>query len=189
MTDKRVALVTGAASGIGAATARLLAAKGYETFALDRDRDALAGLGRLADLRPVVVDIADECALDQAISAIADEAGGIDAVFANAGVSFTAPLAQTAAADWDRIMNVNLRGVYLLAKVTAPWLIASGHGAFVATASELGTVGQAGLSAYGAAKAGVINLIRVLALEHAAANVRFNAVAPGGIHTPMMQRE
>ncbi|CAN7635323.1 SDR family NAD(P)-dependent oxidoreductase [Brucella pseudogrignonensis] len=189
MTNRRVALVTGAASGIGAATAVLLAEKGYETYVLDRDNKAIAALSVSDKLKTVVVDAADEDALGEAVSRITREVGRIDAVFANAGVSFTAPLEKTASRDWDAIMRVNLRGVYLLARATAPWLVASGRGSFVATASELGTVGQVGLSAYGAAKAGVINLIRVLALEYAARNVRFNAVAPGGVHTPMMERE
>jgi meso-butanediol dehydrogenase/(S,S)-butanediol dehydrogenase/diacetyl reductase len=81
---------------------------------------------------------------------------------------------------------VNLRGIYLLARATAEALERSGSGSFVAIASELGTVGHPELSAYGAAKAGVINLMRVLALEYARRSVRFNAVAPGGTLTPMM---
>ncbi|TIM50188.1 MAG: SDR family NAD(P)-dependent oxidoreductase, partial [Mesorhizobium sp.] len=71
--------------------------------------------------------------------------GRLDAAVANAGISFTAPLEETAADNWDNVMQVNLRGVYLLARATAPWLMKSDRGAFVATASELGTVGQVGL--------------------------------------------
>lgn len=188
-TEKPVALVTGAASGIGAATASDLLGKGYITYALDRDGAMLSNLGPSANLRCLTVDVADEEALAATVQQVIEAEGRLDAVAAVAGVSLTASLTETRSEDWDAVQRVNLRAVYLLGRLTAPHLEASGAGSFVAVASELGTVGQLGLAAYGAAKAGVINLVRVMALEYATRGVRFNAVAPGGVDTPMMERE
>jgi len=181
--DKPVALVTGAASGIGAATAADLLGKGYITYALDRDSAMLSSLGPSANLRCLTVDVADEEALGATVRQVIEAEGRLDAVAAVAGISLTAALTETRSEDWDAVQRVNL------GKLTAPHLEATGAGSFVAVASELGTVGQLGLAAYGAAKAGVINLVRVMALEYATRGVRFNAVAPGGVATPMMERE
>jgi len=189
MSSKPVALVTGGASGIGAATVLSLIEKGYVTYALDRDSAMLNALPSLPELRRVTVDVAEEAALSEAISNLHEREGRLDAVAAVAGVSLTASLSDTRPEDWDQVQRVNVRAVYLLARLTAPLLEATGQGAFVAVASELGTVGQLGLAAYGASKAAVINLVRVMALEYAQRGVRFNAVAPGGVHTPMMERE
>lgn len=186
--DGRRFLVTGGASGIGEATTLKLLRRGAEVWALDRDA---AGLERVAaehGARTLVVDIADESAIASAVSVVT-ASGPLHGVVACAGVGFTASLEETPAAEWDRVHSINLRGIFLLAQATAPHLERSGDGSFVAIASELGTVGHAGLSAYGAAKAGVVNLIRVLALEYARRSVRFNAVAPGGTLTPMMIQE
>jgi len=188
MSDSPVALVTGAASGIGAATTALLIHQGYAVWALDSDAAGLGQYRGAEAVRPLTVDVADEQALDAVIGEV-ERRGALDAVVASAGISFTGGLLETTPDDWDRVFRVDLRAVYLLARVTVPLLVRSPRASFVAVASELGTVGHEGLAAYAAAKAGVISLMRTLALEYASAGVRFNAVAPGGTLTPMLRGE
>jgi NAD(P)-dependent dehydrogenase (short-subunit alcohol dehydrogenase family) len=180
-----VALITGAASGIGAKTVELLS-HDHEVWALDNDEAALVLLAARVGVHAVCADASSEGAIKAAVAQLVSETGRLDAVVANAGVCLTAELGETTPAMWDQVMSIDLRAVYLLARSTVPLLRRSSIGAFVATASELGIVGQPGLSAYASAKAGVINLMRVLALENAAYGVRFNAVAPGAIRTPMI---
>jgi NAD(P)-dependent dehydrogenase (short-subunit alcohol dehydrogenase family) len=181
VADERTALVTGAASGIGAATVRVLLDAGWRVLAADV-RESPAGDPRVT---PLVFDTSDEAQ----VAAATDRLGPLHAVVAAAGVSFSGPLTETTAQDFDRVVSVNQRGVFLLARATAPLLEATGGGSFVAVASELGTVGLPGMSAYGGSKAAVINMVKVWALEYATRGVRFNAVCPGGTDTPMMQAD
>lgn len=183
----RIALVTGAASGIGAATARRLHRDGWQVWAADRDAVGLAELPEGVNRREL--DVADEAAVSDLCAELGRTAGRLDAVVACAGVSFTGSLSETSPEQFDRVVSVNLRGVFLLARAAVELMRAAPSASFVAVASELGTVGTPGLSAYGASKAGVINLMRVLALEYAEVGIRFNALAPGGTRTPMMERE
>jgi NAD(P)-dependent dehydrogenase (short-subunit alcohol dehydrogenase family) len=191
---EQIAVVTGAGSGIGAATAALLAQRGYQVVGLDRNGAGLAALvsppgavAGVAGIRTAVCDVADEEQLDQALASLVGVGQPVTVAVAAAGISFNGPLAETTPERFDEVHRVNLRGVFLLARALAPRLeAASGRGSFVAVASELGTVGLPGLTAYSSAKAGVINMMRVLALEYAARGVRFNAMAPGGTETPML---
>lgn len=182
-----VALVTGGASGIGAAVAEQLHASGMRVWILDREK--LRRDPDVVDDRRLRVDVRDDAALAEAVERVVAIDGRLDAVAACAGVSFRGDAQATPLDAWDHIMSVNLRSVFVLAKAAAPHLARSSRGAFVAVASELGIAAAPGLSAYGASKAGVIHLMKVLALEWAASGVRVNAVAPGATLTPMLQQD
>jgi 3-oxoacyl-[acyl-carrier protein] reductase len=187
--ETTTALVTGAGSGIGAATVRVLLDRGWQVWASDVRKESLDALAAEPGVTPLPFDTADEQQVEEAARTVAERGTGLHAVVAAAGVSFSGPLEKTRTADFDRVIGVNQRGVFLLARATAPLLEATGRGSFVAVASELGTVGLQNMVAYGGSKAAVINMMKVLALEYALRGVRFNAVAPGGTDTPMMRAD
>jgi NAD(P)-dependent dehydrogenase (short-subunit alcohol dehydrogenase family) len=182
----RRALVTGAASGIGRATARLLAHEGATVACLDVDADGLtatvAGLGDGAV--PLVCDLLDRAAGPGAVDRAARLLGGLDTVCTVAGVGgFRLDEDQTLD-DWDRILGVNLTGTWLVCQAALPHLRRDG-GAIVTTASTAGTDATPYHSAYSASKGGVIALTRSLAITHHREGIRANCVAPGPIDTPI----
>lgn len=187
-----VSLVTGAASGIGAACARRLAANASAPLILvDRDSEALNTLadaliaeGRAKDsVRALAFDVADEARWAEAEADIANAYGRLDWVIANAGVADSAPLADMSFAAWRRVLSVNLDGVFLTLRA-AMRLIQDG-GAIVVMASAAGLKAEPGIGAYSASKAGALQLMRVAAKEGAPRKVRVNALAPGGVETPI----
>jgi NAD(P)-dependent dehydrogenase (short-subunit alcohol dehydrogenase family) len=183
----RRALVTGAARGIGRATAERLAAEGARVAVLDIDgaEAAAAELGGLG----VTADVADEAAVANAFAAVADAWGGVDVVIANAATQLhgrDAPVDMLDAAVWRRTLDVNLTGAFHTLKHGARALLAAGGGAIVCTGSPAGHYGlAAGLDAYSASKAGVFGLVRVAAMDYAAHGIRVNGVFPGVTATPM----
>jgi NAD(P)-dependent dehydrogenase (short-subunit alcohol dehydrogenase family) len=176
-----IILITGAASGIGAATARRLAGGGVRKLVLadlngERLEELAAPLGCETSL--IVGDVADE-----ALWKSADLAGLTHAV-ANAGIGEGRSIADSTLADWRRVMSVNLDGVFLTLKAAMAAMSGRG-GAIVLTASIAGMKAEPGIAAYGASKAAVIQLARVAAKEGAPQRIRVNSIAPGGVETPI----
>jgi len=176
----RTALVTGAASGIGAACARWLDAQGIGRLVLvDRDGGALEGLELACQCSRIVGDVTDEALWDRFEKDIAS----LDHAVLNAGIAGGGLLPQTTLQDWRRVMAVNLDGAFLSLR-SALRLIAD-HGSIVLTASVAGLKGEPGAASYAVSKAAVIQLAKVAAKEFAPRGIRINAIAPGGVDTPI----
>ena len=186
----RTALITGAANGIGAATARRFASDGYNVALVDllQSGQAVADeIGREKALF-VAADVADVADVERAVAATLARFGGLDVLVNNAGVSLPKSLADTTPADWDRLHAVNLRALYVALKAAQAALAASGHGAVINIASFHAHATIANFAAYAASKAGVLGFTRSAAIELAPYGIRVNAVAPGVIHTAMTQQ-
>lgn len=177
-----VILITGAASGIGAAAAGRLAAGGARKLILaDRDEDRLAdfAFSLPCERQLLVGDVADE-----GLWADADLTGTTHALV-NAGVGAGGTIEETSFAEWRRILSVNLDGAFLTLKAAMGAIRRGGGGSIVLTASAAGVKAEPGIAAYGASKAAVIQLARVAAKEGAAHGIRVNSIAPGGVETPI----
>ena len=190
-TDK-VVLVTGAGSGIGREAARAFAQRGATVFAADLNEGGLADTRSLiaelgGRIQTVAADVSDERQVAALIARISKDAGRLDVAFNNAGISGQGHrLEDYPTADFDRVIAVNLRSVFLGMKHELPLIKRSGGGAIVNTASVAALTGPGGMSAYAASKHGVHGLTRVAAMENAALGVRINALAPGWTETPMV---
>jgi len=184
----KTAVVTGAASGIGQAIALLFASEGATVYAFDIDEaglketEAKAPYG--AKLTTAVVDVTQADQVRDALERVAQEAGRLDILVNNAGIGIAATVDETDEDDWDRLMAVNLRGVFLGCKYGVRIMKRQGGGVIINMASVAGIVGVKNRAAYSASKAGVYGLTKAMAVDHAADGIRVNCICPGTVDSP-----
>jgi 3-oxoacyl-[acyl-carrier protein] reductase len=191
--EGRVALVTGASRGIGEAIARRLAAEGATVLAaarstpsLDRISAEIATSGGTA--RPIVLDVADPASIEAAVKAALESSGQIDVLVNNAGITDDNLILRMSRDSWDRVLQTNLTGAFLLTQAVVKGMVRRRYGRIVNVTSVVGLMGNAGQANYAAAKAGLVGLTKSIARELASRNVTCNAVAPGFIETAMTEK-
>ena len=189
---QRVALVTGAARGIGLATAKEFLAEGWRVALLDIEGEllslAVAEIGQGDATLALTCDVSDRAAVGAAMTMIERQFGRLDALVNNAGIAVFAPLMETSDADWRRVLEVNLTGPFLCTKAAVP-LMRDGTGGAIVNITSISAVRASTLrSAYGTSKAGLAHLTKQLAVELASLNIRVNAVAPGPVDTAMAKQ-
>jgi len=187
----RAAVVTGGGSGIGRATARWLRRRDAEVVLVDRDADGVEAAAGELGAHAVVCDVADEAAVVAAVAEAADRLGRpADALVNAAGIYRFAPLLEIAAAAWDELQAVNLRGTFLMAREVARRLIDAGDGGAIVNLSSIAALGGSRHEPdghYGASKAAIVQLTRQMAVEWGPHGIRANAICPGMIRTPMLR--
>ncbi len=189
------ALISGSSSGIGAGVALAFARAGASWVILNypAEADAAAAEAVAEEVRSlgaqalaVRADVSDEGEVEGLVAAALAAAGRIEILVNNAGIAHGEPVEELPVATWDRVIGVHLRGTFLLTRAVLPGMYASGFGRIINTASQLAYKGAPGLSAYTAAKGGIISFTRSLALEIGSRDVRVNCVAPGATRTPIL---
>ncbi len=190
----KVAIITGAASGIGRATARLFASEGAAVVAVDIDEtggqavaDAIVAEGGQALFVSADVTRAEDCR--RVVQRAQDAFHGIHVLFNNAGVISRADVVETTEEEWDWVMAVNVKSIFLMCKYVVPVMAAAGGGSIINTGSGWGLKGGPRAISYCASKGAVVNMTRALAIDHGPQNIRVNSVCPGDIDTPMLRNE
>ena len=190
--ENKTVLITGAAGGIGQAAMRAFASEGARLVAADLGGDRLDAIVKEAlelgaEAIAVPTDLTREADAQRMVELAVDTFGSLDVAFNNAGVHIVGtPIHETSEADWDRVNNVTLKGMFFSLKHEVPAMLASGGGAIVNTSSIGGLIATPGVGAYIAAKHGVVGLTRTAALEYSAQGIRVNAICPAATETPML---
>jgi NAD(P)-dependent dehydrogenase (short-subunit alcohol dehydrogenase family) len=190
----KVALITGGASGIGRATARLFAQSGAAVAVMDLNREAGNGLEAelVGDGYPAVFihgDVTRAADCERAVQRTVDEWGGLHVLFNNAGIIRRATTLTHTEEDWDLVMAVNVKSMFLMSRYAIPVMAAAGGGSIINTSSGWGLAGGRNAISYCASKGAVIQLTRAMALDHGEQNIRVNTICPGDTATPMLQDE
>jgi meso-butanediol dehydrogenase/(S,S)-butanediol dehydrogenase/diacetyl reductase len=189
--EGKVALITGAASGIGAATARRFASEGARIMLADVNQEGLSAIAKQLDavsgsVAHRVVDVSDRGQVESLTEAAVERFGRLDIVLNNAGIGAYGKTPDLDPEVWHRTIDVDLHSVYYACRAAIPHLRDAGGGSIINTASISGMFGDYGLGAYNAAKGAVINYTKTIAIDHARENIRANAVCPGPIDTPLI---
>ena len=186
----KVAIITGARSGIGLATARLFADEGARVVGADIE-DATSEVKRLFSSRAEVRFVRTDVSNSQQVSKLIEETlaahGRVDVLVNNAGIELAKKITDTTEEEWNRLMDVNLKGVYLCSRSVIPVMQRQGGGAIVNVASELGLVGGSDIAAFCASKGGVVQLTKAMSVDHAQHAIRVNCVCPGPVATPLLE--
>ena len=188
--EGKAAIITGAASGIGAGTAEVFAEEGARLMLVDRNangletvRDRLAARG--AEVSVFVGDIAQRDVVARAVAATRDHFGQIDVVFNNAGIMPHGDLVAFPEESWDDVLDVNLKSMFLMAQAVIPSMLERRRGSIVNTSSVMATLTEPGYEAYSASKAGIIGLTKAIAVSYAEQGIRCNCICPGWVDTPL----
>jgi NAD(P)-dependent dehydrogenase (short-subunit alcohol dehydrogenase family) len=190
----KVALITGGASGIGRATALLFAQEGAAVLVADINSELgqaavqeIQSLGGRAGFILCDVTHAEDCR--RAVDATLEQFGRLDILFNNAGIIRRADVVETTEEEWDRVLAVNLKSIFLMSKYTVPVMAKAGRGAIINTSSGWGLKGGPKAVSYCASKGAVVNMTRAMAIDHGAQNIRVNCICPGDVDTPMLRHE